>query len=119
MIAFLSSHFLRVACLMIVLMMVGCVGRYPDNNQLLNEEFKPSLQRVTVSMFVNVGAGTNFDYQMAYLSSIMESMGEARKIYVRMTRLPGGAFVDAMQDAVPQIKKYLKKKTSSQCHFTL
>ena len=101
------SYFL---CLMTAFMMVGCVGRYPDNNQLLNEEFKPTLQRVTVSMFVNVGTGTNLDYQMAYLSSIMQSMGEAKKLYVRMTHLPGGAYVDDMKRAVPQIKKYLKKQ---------
>lgn len=97
-------------CLILALTMISCVGRYPDSNQLLNEEFKPTFQKVTVSMFVNVSEGTNLDYQLAYVSSIMESMGEARKLYVRMTRLPGGAYVDDMKRAVTQIKKYLKKQ---------
>ena len=101
------SHFL---CFMLTLTMISCVGRYPDSNQLLNEEFKPTFERVTVSMFINVSEGTNLDYQLAYLSSIMQSMGEAKKLYVRMTHLPGGAYVDDMKRAVPQIKKYLKKQ---------
>lgn len=118
MIAFLTSYCARVSYLMIVLMMVGCTGHYPDNNQLLNEEFKPTFQRVTVSMFVNVSEGTNLDYQLAYLSSIMESMGETKKLYVRMTHLPGGAYVDDMKRAVTQIKKYLKKQGMRAAHIS-
>lgn len=101
--------FTRIFALALITGLSACASSQQGFDKAHNELLKPSLERYTISMFINVSDKTNVEYQLTYLTSLMEDMGDVRKLYVRLTALPGGVYADEMNKTLSLIKRSMKK----------